>query len=669
MASVSLQVACDQARQWLEGGDVDRAMGLARHILVSHPHNLDVHRIIGEAHLASRNLQDAQAACETVLRADPENIPARVSLGITHERRNEVPQAIAAFELALEIKPDLAELRNRLLRLYADAWGNEYAQLRLSRAGLARLYARGNMLPQAISEFQHVINEAPDRLDIHAALAEALWRNEDEAEALRFCREVLTHHADLLKANLIVGFLEMAHGSVEGEQCWERALALDPYLQVARTLFDRIPPQRAVDPLVEAWDEQRWATPPPDDALQPTRTLETPTANAAVYAPGTAAAVRRPVVPAAPAADAFDADSLLAELLAARPAERPPQPPTAESPDAAVRWPDDPAPPAPPPPVATPSQPRRTTRERSRSTRPDAARAEPTRPDAARYDTAVSQLVTLGRLQGFIDIADVIAIVDNAEAELERIDQICRFLNASGIEIRDGDEVVVIEPDRPTPLPTMRVPPLDDHLPDAPPPPSTRPTTSERPSPPSIAPPPRATPATDERRVVPPVADERRVVPPVADERRVVPPVADERRVVPPVVHRVPVPGMSPPDDTPTRPETPIADDAPAGDADDPLSEVLRLIAASPYDASLRLGVARAAVHLGRIEIAIELYRELLRLGLASDDVIDELNELCRDTTDTAARRKLSRILGDAYARAGRIREAVDAYARAGGKG
>jgi tetratricopeptide (TPR) repeat protein len=96
---------------------------------------------------------------------------------------------------------------------------------------------------------------------------------------------------------------------------------------------------------------------------------------------------------------------------------------------------------------------------------------------------------------------------------------------------------------------------------------------------------------------------------------------------------------------------------------------VLRLIAASPYDASLRLGVARAAVHLGRIEIAIELYRELLRLGLASDDVIDELNELCRDTTDTAARRKLSRILGDAYARAGRIREAVDAYARAGGKG
>ena len=78
--------------------------------------------------------------------------------------------------------------------------------------------------------------------------------------------------------------------------------------------------------------------------------------------------------------------------------------------------------------------------------------------------------------------------------------------------------------------------------------------------------------------------------------------------------------------------------------------------------------VARAAVHLGRIDTAIEQYRELLRLGLASDDVIDELNELCRDTADTTARRKLSRILGDAYARAGRIREAVDAYARAGGK-
>jgi DNA-binding SARP family transcriptional activator len=138
--------------------------------------------------------------------------------------------------------------------------------------------------------------------------------------------------------------------------------------------------------------------------------------------------------------------------------------------------------------------------------------------------------------------------------------------------------------------------------------------------------------------------------------------------VAPPVVRRVPVPGVPPPTDAPTRPGIPATDVTPGDDSGDALSEVMRLVAESPYDASLRLGVARAAVHLGRIDTAIEQYRELLRLGLASDDVIDELNELCRDTADTTARRKLSRILGDAYARAGRIREAVDAYARAGGK-
>jgi tetratricopeptide (TPR) repeat protein len=140
MGHVSLQAAFDQTRQWLESDDLDRAL---------------------------------------------------VGLGMTSERLGQLSSAIAAFERALEIKPDLPELRSQLLRLYTEAWGSEYAHLRLSRVGLARLYAKGHMLPQAISEFRQVVADQPDRLDARVALAEALWRDEQEEEALEVCRAIL----------------------------------------------------------------------------------------------------------------------------------------------------------------------------------------------------------------------------------------------------------------------------------------------------------------------------------------------------------------------------------------------------------------------------------------------------------------------------------------------
>ena len=90
MASMSLQAAYDQARQWLESNDLDQAVGLAQHILDHYPDNLEAYRILGEAHLANRQLDRAQESFERVLRSDPENIPAHVGLGITSERQGQI---------------------------------------------------------------------------------------------------------------------------------------------------------------------------------------------------------------------------------------------------------------------------------------------------------------------------------------------------------------------------------------------------------------------------------------------------------------------------------------------------------------------------------------------------------------------------------------------------
>ena len=258
MASMSLQAAYDQARQSLESNDTDRAIGLAQHILDQQPDNLEAYRILGEAYLANRQLDRAQESFERVLRSDPENIPAHVGLGITSERQGQLERAIAEFEQALEIKPDMTEIRSQLLRLYADGWGSENAQLRLSRAGLARLYAKGHMLPQAISEFRQVIADNPQRFDAKVALAETLWRDSQDDEAIDMCREIVAERPESLKANLLLGYLLKSSGQPEGERYWDAARRMDPYQGVASVLFDPLPEEAHEDPTIEEWDEAAW---------------------------------------------------------------------------------------------------------------------------------------------------------------------------------------------------------------------------------------------------------------------------------------------------------------------------------------------------------------------------------------------------------------------------
>jgi tetratricopeptide (TPR) repeat protein len=332
MASMSLQAAYDQARQWLESNDLNRAIGLAQYILEHYPDNLDAYRILGEAYLANRQLDRAQEAFERVLRSDPENIPAHVGLGITYERQGRLDLAIPEFEQALEVKPDMPELRSQLLRLYTEAWGSEHAHLRLSRAGLARLYAKGHMLPQAIGEFRQVIADQPDRLDATVAMAEALWRDGQEEEAVGLCRRILAQRPESLKANLILGYLEMAAGNPEGERAWETARRMDPYQVVARAVFDTLPPESAQEPSIDEWDEQAWRqrrAEEEQERIAATRPMEAVTPVAIPVDSGANGARQvAPPPPTPPRAvpTMADSDDFLASLLAINTAPSSPAP-------------------------------------------------------------------------------------------------------------------------------------------------------------------------------------------------------------------------------------------------------------------------------------------------------------------------------------------------------
>ena len=259
MASTTIQAVYDEARTALESGKDERAIGLSEHLLESFPHYLEAYRLLGESHLNRQELDQAATAFERVLRADPENIPVHVGLGVTYERQGNLAAAIREFEQAFEIKPDLPELRSQVLRLYTEAWGSDNAHLRLKKAGLARLYVRSQRYDKAIQEFQDVLSQEPERRDVAVALAEAYWRNDQEAQAADLCRSILADDPDVLKANLILGYILLAAGDPQGKTLWSHAQQLDPSQGVALALFDgMMPPVEPLNTSLPTFDEQVW---------------------------------------------------------------------------------------------------------------------------------------------------------------------------------------------------------------------------------------------------------------------------------------------------------------------------------------------------------------------------------------------------------------------------
>jgi cytochrome c-type biogenesis protein CcmH/NrfG len=92
------------------------------------------------------------------------------------------------------------------------------------------------------------------------------------------------------------------------------------------------------------------------------------------------------------------------------------------------------------------------------------------------------------------------------------------------------------------------------------------------------------------------------------------------------------------------------------------MNEYLRTLQDDPENAPLRLAVARAATPSGMFETAMVQYRHLIRTTMLLDDVVTDLRDILANEPDSQKRRECSRLLGNAYARQGKVQEAVEAY-------
>ncbi|WP_069801295.1 tetratricopeptide repeat protein [Thermogemmatispora onikobensis] len=250
----------------LSAGRIEEALEHCQYVLSHFPHSLEAHRLLGEIYLAQNRLAEAQQTFDWVLTNDPENVLAYCNRALTSERLGDVETALDCYQQAYELSRGNSQIRQEFNKLSARSGQPGFM---LSRAGLARLYMRGDLLFQAIQEWEAVLAATPDRLDARTGLLEACWRDGDFERAEQIATSLLEEIPGCLKALLLLAHMTFPHNPARARELLQRAEALDPEMTMARELFSDLLTASSNDPFLTLVRKDAVLMPPPGRPAAP----------------------------------------------------------------------------------------------------------------------------------------------------------------------------------------------------------------------------------------------------------------------------------------------------------------------------------------------------------------------------------------------------------------
>jgi tetratricopeptide (TPR) repeat protein len=243
MPDIRLQDYTAKIKDLMQVDRLDEAIAHGQHILRHYPKHVETYCLLGEACLEKGMFREAIEFFQRTLGADPESLMARVGLGVIYDEQGALLEAIWQMERAFELAPGNTEVRQELLRLFAQRDGVEKSRLKLTRGALGRLCSRNGLYERAINEFRAVLRQDPELPDVRVAFAEALWREGRRLEAVDICQSLLDDLPFCLKANLILCEIWQRSGHEDaGEERLELARALDPEGLVAQEMMGKESP-------------------------------------------------------------------------------------------------------------------------------------------------------------------------------------------------------------------------------------------------------------------------------------------------------------------------------------------------------------------------------------------------------------------------------------------
>ncbi len=247
MARISLKAYNREVESLIDSGQIDQAIAHCRHILKFYPKHVDTYRLLGKAYLESRRYGDAADILQRVLSSVPEDFVSHVGMSIIREDEGNLDEAIWHMERAFEVQPANNAIQEELRRLYGRRDGLEPPKVRLTRGALARMYAKGDLHQQAISELRAALAEDPERLDLQSLLAYVYARAGQRAEAAETCNTLMRKLPYCLEANRVMAeVLANSERTSETHPYLSRVQALDPYaahLSPTTNTIQKIPEQ------------------------------------------------------------------------------------------------------------------------------------------------------------------------------------------------------------------------------------------------------------------------------------------------------------------------------------------------------------------------------------------------------------------------------------------
>ncbi|MDO9122164.1 MAG: tetratricopeptide repeat protein, partial [Anaerolineaceae bacterium] len=141
-------------------------------------------------------------------------------------------------EQAFDVQPSNLAIQDELKRLFGRRDGEQPSKIRLTRGALVRMYARGELFQQAITEILSILEEDPRRIDLEVILARMHYSSGaiDEAEA--DCNRILEKFPFCFEANRILQQIHLTKNNSEAATINKnRLISLDPYYQFLTSPF------------------------------------------------------------------------------------------------------------------------------------------------------------------------------------------------------------------------------------------------------------------------------------------------------------------------------------------------------------------------------------------------------------------------------------------------
>ncbi len=230
MTQISLRAYIREIDNLIERELLDEAIAHCRHILQTFPKHIETYRLLGKSYLEAKRYGDAADIFQRVLSAVPDDFVSHIGMAIVREDEGNLDSAIWHMERAFETNPANPAIQQELRRLIGRRDGFEPHKVRLTRGALARMYAQGELYPQAIAELQSALQEDLDRPDLQVLLAEMLWHTDQKMEAADVSRQILEKLPYCQKAGRIMAAVHQEQGKSEEGTAYHRRLAqLDPY--------------------------------------------------------------------------------------------------------------------------------------------------------------------------------------------------------------------------------------------------------------------------------------------------------------------------------------------------------------------------------------------------------------------------------------------------------